>query len=182
MSAEARRKHARTFLSKGLRKQRPARDDLTAYGQACLEMARGIIHSLRDHQAVLFASAIPRSVAKPATFVAEEFLRKDQVFLFERYFSFLEGKQEHGLLVMDEVDKTKDRRFVRRLEAYFSKTQTGRYRTAWIVPTPPAVPTRMEGLVGKAHPTMLWSPLRRVRNAPPGFLPLVDRQILVFNG
>jgi hypothetical protein len=37
---------------------------------------------------------------------------------------------------MDEVDKTHDRRFVRRLEAYFRKTYTGRYRTTWIVPTP----------------------------------------------
>ena len=29
-----------------------------------------------------------------------------------------------------------DRSFVRRLEAYFRKTQTGRFRTAWIVPMP----------------------------------------------
>lgn len=136
MPAEARRKHARTFLAKGLRKLTPDRDDFTGYGQACLEMARGIVQSLRDHQAVLFATAIPRTVMKPATFEADEFLRKDQVFLFERFFYFLEARQEHGLLVMDEVDKTNDRRFVRRLEAYFSKTRTGRYRTAWIVPTP----------------------------------------------
>ncbi len=39
-------------------------------------------------------------------------------------------------MVMDEVEKSADRKFVRQLEAYFAKTVTGRYRTAWIVPTP----------------------------------------------
>jgi len=75
-------------------------------------------------------------VKPPATYEANEFLRKDHVFMLERFFYFLEAEREHGLLVMDEVEKTADRRFVRRLEGYFMKTQTGRYRSAWIVPTP----------------------------------------------
>jgi hypothetical protein len=45
-------------------------------------------------------------------------------------------KREHGLIVMDEVEKTEDRRFVGRLQRYFTKTATGRYRTVWVVPTP----------------------------------------------
>ena len=61
---------------------------------------------------------------------------KDHVFLLERYFYFLETVREHGLLVMDEAEKTLDRKFVRQMEAYFTKTATGRYRTQWIVPTP----------------------------------------------
>ncbi len=136
MSQEARGRYCRGFLTKGLEKKTPTRDEFTAYGQACLEMARGIFELLRDHGAVLFASAIPRDVTRPATYEAEEFLRKDQVFLLERFFYFLESKMEHGLLVMDEADETDDRRFVRRLESYFRKTQTGRYRATWIVPTP----------------------------------------------
>lgn len=136
MSDEARRKHCRGFLTKGLEKKQPTRDEFTAYGQACLEMARGLFQLLRDHKAQLFASAIPRNTVKPNTYEATEYLRKDQVFLLERYFYFLEGKKEHGLLVMDEVDKTDDRRFVRRLEGYFGKSQTGRYRSHWIVPSP----------------------------------------------
>lgn len=99
-------------------------------------MAQGIFELLRNHKAKLFAVAIPKEVTKPETFEAEEFLRKDQVFLLERFFYFLEAEREHGLLVMDEVDKTEDRRFVRRLESYFTNTQTGKYRSAWIVPTP----------------------------------------------
>jgi hypothetical protein len=136
MLDEARRKHCRAFLTKGLEKKTPNREESTAYGQACLDMGRGIMELLRDHEAVLFAAAIPRSVAKPATREAKDYLRKDQVFVLERFFYFLESRREHGLLVMDEVEKTEDRRFVGRLQRYFTKTNTGRYRTTWIVPTP----------------------------------------------
>ncbi len=136
MPKEVRRKHCRGFLTKGLEKKPPSRDEFTAYGQACLEMATGVFELLRDHDARLLAAAIPRDTVKPETFEAREFLRKDHVFLLERYFYLLEHERQHGLLVMDEVEKTEDRRFVRRLEAYFRNTQTGRYRSAWIVPTP----------------------------------------------
>lgn len=40
-------------------------------------------------------------------------------------------------------EKTDDRRFVSRLEAYFRKTQTGRYRSSWIVPAPFFVSSEM---------------------------------------
>jgi hypothetical protein len=134
--SSSRRKHARSFLTKGLEHKTPTRDEFTAYGQACLEMTRGIYQLLRDHGAVLFATAIPRKVPKPTTPRIEEFLRKDHVFLFERFFYFLESRREHGLLVMDEVEKNADRRFLKQIEAYFSKTAAGRYRTQWIVPAP----------------------------------------------
>ena len=136
MPDEERRKHCRGFLTKGLEKKPPSRAEFTAYGQACLEMATGIFELLRNRKARIFASAIPCGTEKPETWEAEEFLRKDHVFLLERYFYFLEQLEEHGLLVMDEVEEAEDRRFVRRLDAYFRKTETGRYRSAWIVPTP----------------------------------------------
>lgn len=136
MPEEERRKHCRGFLTKGLEKKAPIRMEFTAYGQASLEMATGIFELLRQHEARLFAVAIPRAVIKPGTFEAAEYLRKDHVFLLERLFYFLEQEKQHGLLVMDETEKAEDRRFVRRLEAYFRKTKTGRYRSTWIVPTP----------------------------------------------
>ena len=92
MPDETRRKHCRGFLTKGLEKKPPTRDEFTAYGQACLEMARSMFQSLRDHEAALFAAIIPCDVKKPETHEAEEFLRKDHVFLLERFFYFLEGK------------------------------------------------------------------------------------------
>ena len=143
MSDEERRKHCRGFLTKGLEKKPPSRAEFTAYGQASLEMATGIFELLLNHRARLFSSVIPCDIVKPETFEAEEFLRKDLVFLLERYFSLLEQENEYGLLVMDEVEKTADRRFVRQLEAYFRKSQTGRYRSTWIVPTPFFVSSEM---------------------------------------
>lgn len=136
MTTLARQKHCRAFLTKGLQRAKPTSEEFCAYGQACIEMARGIFQLLRDHDAVLFASAIPRGTGKDPGAGAQDYLRKDQVFLLERFFYFLEGEQENGLLVMDAVEKQSDRKFVRQMEAYFTKTATGRYRTQWIVPTP----------------------------------------------
>ena len=132
----ARRKHCLVFLNKGVEKKKPTSVEFAAYGQACLMMATGIFRLLREHGAVLFASAIPRAIQKPETYNPEEFLRKDHVFLLERYFYFLEGKREEGLLVMDETEKTQDRQFVRLMHRYYTRTQTGRYRTARVVPSP----------------------------------------------
>jgi len=147
---EARRKHTRGFLTKGLEKKSPTADEFTAYGQASLEMARGIFQLLRDHQAVLFATGIPQGVRKPEDPQIDEFLRKDHVFLLERFFYFLEGKKECGLLVMDEADKALDRKFVRQLEAYFTRTAIGRYRTQWIIPTPLFVSSDMTAAIQAA--------------------------------
>ncbi|MBI2431272.1 MAG: DUF3800 domain-containing protein [Candidatus Hydrogenedentes bacterium] len=135
MDVAERQKYCRAFFSKGLQRIKPSRNEFTAYGQACIEMARGIFQLLRDHKAVMFASAIPRGSGKAAE-PLEEYLRKDQVFLLERFFYFLEREKQNGLLIMDETDKSQDRRFVRQLEGYFTKTNSGRYRTQWIVPTP----------------------------------------------
>lgn len=136
MNPDERRKHCRSFLTKGLEKKTPTRAEFTAYGQACLEMARSAVQTLRDHDAVLFAATIPRGTSPPDGFASEDFLRKDHVFLFERFFYFLEEKQEHGLIIMDEVEKIDDRRFVKKMENYFQRTQSGKLRTKWVVPVP----------------------------------------------
>lgn len=136
LNDETRRKHCLNFLNKGVEKKSPNRIEFTAYGQACLEMARGVFRLLLEHEAVLFASAIPRAVQKPQGEVVDDMLRKDSVFLLERFFYFLENKRQEGLLVLDETEKTQDRRFVRQMHRYFRFTETGRHRTSWIVPSP----------------------------------------------
>jgi Protein of unknown function (DUF3800) len=131
-----RRKLVQAFLSKSRARQQISSVEFAAYGQACIEMARGAFELLTSHDAKLFASAIPCGVRPPLEFTQEDYLRKDQVFLFERFFYFLESQKSFGLLVMDETEKSGDRKFVSRIEQYFSRTQTGRQRTAWIVPSP----------------------------------------------
>jgi hypothetical protein len=135
MNPSERQKHCREFLRKGFEKVSPTSSEFCAYGQACIEMARGIFQLLHDHKALLFASIIPKGTGK-ATGPIEGLLRKDQVFLLERFFYLLEHEQQHGLLVMDGTEKNNDRKFVRQMEAYFLKTTTGRFRSQWIVPTP----------------------------------------------
>lgn len=133
---DQRKRNARAFLAKGLQQQRPTRDEFTGYGQACYEMAQGIFRLLREHDAVLFASAIPRGIKPPPNFSAKEFLRKDHVFLLERFYYFLKQKQEQGLLVFDQVEEAYDMRFIRRMERYFTRTAKGAQRADWIVPVP----------------------------------------------
>lgn len=136
MDDQERRKLCRTFLTKGLEKKSPVRDEFTAYGQACVAMALGVFQLLRDHDAGIFASVIPCSAPKPETFQAKQFLRKDHVFLLERFYDFLAHHREQGLLVMDQVERTEDRRFLNRLHRYFTRSDRGRRRTKWIVPAP----------------------------------------------
>ena len=145
-----RQRLCRSFFAKGRAHVGPRRDEFTAYGQACLNMAVETFRLLREYEAVLFASAIPRGIVKPGDYRFDDFLRKDTVFLLERFFYFLEEKREHGILVMDETEKRGDRRFVARIERYFTRTTTGRDRTAWIVPTPLFVSSDMTHAVQAA--------------------------------
>lgn len=135
-SDEERRRNARTFLSKGLQKLAPTRGEFSGYGQASFQMAQGIFRLLREHGSHIFASAIPRGVKTPTTFEAAEYLRKDHVFLFERFATFCESKQEQGLLIMDQVEQQHDLRFIRKVERYFVRTVKGTQRADWVVPSP----------------------------------------------
>ena len=150
MPPEERRKLARSFLEYGQAKLAQKRENFTAYGQACVEMARGAFDLLIAHEAQLFVSLIPKGVQPPADNAYPDYLRKDQVFLFERFYYFLEAQHQNGLIVMDETEKTQDRRFVSRLEAYFRKTATGRNRSYWIVPSPLFVASDMNYAVQAA--------------------------------
>jgi hypothetical protein len=133
---EERRKNARAFLTKGLQKAPPSRSEFTGYGQASLQMAQGIFRLLRDHDAKIFAAAIPRGVKAPENTPAKEYLRKDHVYLLERFYYFCQKSQVQGLLVMDQVEEQSDYRFVRKLERYFVRTTKGIQRSDWIVPAP----------------------------------------------
>ncbi|MBN1941938.1 MAG: DUF3800 domain-containing protein [Phycisphaerae bacterium] len=129
-----RRKHALNFLNSNKQKRKPLFEHFSAYGQACIQMAEGITELLRSHDAKIFASLTPHHIKPLET--TQDYLRKDIVFLLERFFYFLESEQEMGLLVMDGSEKQADRVMLRQMERYFRLTQTGRQRTQWIVPVP----------------------------------------------
>jgi hypothetical protein len=129
----------RQSLSKQFLRRSAGGDPLTsemfaAFGQASIEMARRIFDCLAGVDAKVVAGAIPAGARVPDD--AEHLLRKDHVFLFERYYYFLEEHQETGLIVLDEVETSYDRKFVRRLERYFDNTQKGRKRRQYVIPAP----------------------------------------------
>ena len=64
------------FFPRVCRRNRKAAPSLPATAEACLEMTQGIFRLLRDHDAKLFASLIPRGVKPPTTFEATEYLRR----------------------------------------------------------------------------------------------------------
>jgi hypothetical protein len=136
MTTIDRRKNARAFLEKSHRNQSPTGEEFAAYGQACIFLAQGIFQIMHDHDAKIFATVVPQIPRRPDKFQYEEYLRKDHVFLLERYFYMLEEKQEFGLLVMDEIEKKEDRRLSKRIERYYTTTSKGQYRATWVVPSP----------------------------------------------
>ncbi len=79
---------------------------------------------------------MPRGAANPPPSDGRDLLGKDHIFLLERLFYFLESEQQVGLLIMDQVERDSDRKFLKRLHDYFTITVNGRGRTRWIIPTP----------------------------------------------
>lgn len=138
MPSSTRRLHARAFLAKSQRKEPLTRSEFTAYGQANLLMAQGMFRLLAEQDALVFAVCIPRGIERETVEgVAEaQYLRKDWVYLLERYAYFLQSENETGLLVQDQTETSSDRRLIQRFERYFTLTVPGRQRAAHIVPTP----------------------------------------------
>lgn len=136
LSGASRRKHALSFLMKGKQKRAPNRIEFTAYGQACLKLARGIFQLIKTFDGKIFASVIPKKSKKPEGFKFVEHLRKDQILLLERYYHFLEAEKEPGLIVLDDMGAMNRGRFIKRLDAYFSNTRGGRFRSHRILSAP----------------------------------------------
>lgn len=134
--AEQRRELARGFLARTARGENPPPDMWRAYGQASIEMARGLISLLGRNDVYAFASLIPKGSARKPDDVPEDFIRKDLTFLFERFYYFLEDQNSNGLLVLDETDRVDDRRYLRRMERYFSAHDKGRQHSGLILPSP----------------------------------------------
>lgn len=150
LHADVRHKSVRRFLTKKSQNNFLKKRDFAAYGQASILMAHTIFDLLDKHEAVLFASLIRCGCKPPEDYQFEHFLRKDHIFLQERFFYFLEWKADYGIFVMDQTEKQNDKRFVRRLRDYYTKTHTGRQRTQWIIPEPLFVDSEMSVAVQAA--------------------------------
>ncbi len=65
-------------------------------------------------------------------------LRKDYSYLFERFYYFLEDKNPEcqGIIVFDELEKSKSHILLYQMDNYFKKTGKGRQRASQIIPEP----------------------------------------------
>ena len=65
-------------------------------------------------------------------------LRKDYAYLFERFFYFLEDRDEdeQGVVVFDELEKSQSHLLIDQMHRYFAETAVGRRRASRIIPEP----------------------------------------------
>jgi hypothetical protein len=81
-----------------------------------------------------FASIVETDAQSTST----DGLRKDYAYLFERFFYFLEDQRfhEHGIIVFDELEKSKSHLLIEQTHRYFKESAVGRQRSSLIVPEP----------------------------------------------
>ena len=65
-------------------------------------------------------------------------LRKDYIYLFERFYYFLEDVpgEPRGIVVFDELDKSESHILLTQMDKYFKCTVKGRSRSSLIIPEP----------------------------------------------
>lgn len=108
---------------------------LTALAQAKIAFAKEVLQIAANFRCKAFASIVSQNFNPADT---PEYLRKDFVYLFERYFYFLEDKpgEPSGIIVFDETEKTQSQRLIQQIENYFKKTNKGRTRATLLIPEP----------------------------------------------
>jgi len=111
------------------------RAGLTALAQAKLAYTKGLLELCNQFRCKVFASII----CDPATIPDDNgMLRRDYIYLFERFYYFLEDKQDQhqGIVVFDELDKSASHLVLTQMDRYFKFTQKGRIRSSLIIPEP----------------------------------------------
>jgi hypothetical protein len=111
------------------------RMELTALAQAKLDYAAKILELCHYYRCKVFASIIYDEKSIPAD---SKMLRKDYVYLFERFYYFLEDMEDkpQGIVVFDELDKSASHLLLDQMDKYFKRTTKGRYRAGLIIPEP----------------------------------------------
>lgn len=122
-------------------------DDGAQYGSArhlkALSLAKiayvtDVLSICDSYECKVFASIVDPMAPQTAT----DGLRKDYGYLFERFFNFLEDQSsarqypQQGILVFDELEKSRSHLLIDQAHKYFKDTATGRHRATLIIPEP----------------------------------------------
>lgn len=110
---------------------------MAALAQAKLEYVRKLLELCAQFRIKIFAS-ISSEPIRETDEEGEGLLRRDYVYAFERMFYYLEDKKtdDQGIIVFDELEKSKSHVLVSQLENYFKRTSKGRQRSGLVIPEP----------------------------------------------
>jgi hypothetical protein len=108
--------------------------DVVALARAKLQYTRDALEICSRFHCKAFASIVPRGSPKPNPAI----LRKDYAYLFERFFYFLEDTDPNslGIIVFDELEKSRSHILLDQMDNYFRKTMKGKQRANRIIPEP----------------------------------------------
>jgi len=130
---EYRRELAKQCLEQG---ETAGKDEITALSQAKIAFCGDVLDICGRFRCRVFASIVSREAPIPDD--VGDYLRKDYVYLFERFFYFLEdlGTHQAGIGVFDEFEKSRSHMLVEQMSRYFKFTAKGKHRSSQIIPEP----------------------------------------------
>lgn len=109
--------------------------EITALAQAKIAYVQDLLNICSRFRCIAIASIINPDSPAPS---GNDFLRKDYAYLFERFFYLLEEltPSEMGIVVFDELEKSRSHVLVGQMDWYFKETGRGRLRSGRIIPEP----------------------------------------------
>src|SRR5208337_2453411 len=107
--------------------------ELTALAQAKLSYVLEVFNICSRIECRVFASIVVDPTHAHGRFPTN-YLRKDYSYLFERFFYFLEDidRTASGIIVFDELEKSKSYILLAQMDSYFKLAEKGRQRSARI--------------------------------------------------
>lgn len=109
--------------------------EMAALAQAKLAYVKEVFDICARHECRIFASIV---ADREHCDHHADYLRKDYSYLFERYYYFLEDVDSSaaGIVVFDELEKSKSHILLGQMDNYFKLTAKGRKRAKQIIPEP----------------------------------------------
>lgn len=129
---EERRPLAKRCLDEG---SSAGKREITALAQAKLAYVNEVFEICARFRCKAFASIVTKNAPVPPS---SEHLRKDYAYLFQRFFYFLEevSPSTSGIVVFDELEKSRSHLLVEQMDRYFKRTVKGRQMSGQIIPEP----------------------------------------------
>lgn len=109
---------------------------IAALAQAKLDYTRKLLELCISFRVKLFASILVTPLS--GNLQNQDFLRKEYVLLFDRFYLFLDSFQQKdmGCIVFDELEKTQSQFLSKQMDNYFKKHAVGRAQSSLVIPEP----------------------------------------------